>query len=90
MNYFTFQSKPHLLFAKYGKKTKFSTTPLTLYSTITYLFSVFSVTSVADIFFNPNTHLRPIMGRFYISTLGAKCAMGYLFWSLAFWSLGFV
>ena len=50
---------------------------------------MFSVPSAADIFFNPNAHLRPIMGRFYIPTLEAKSAMEYLFWSLKFRSLEF-
>jgi hypothetical protein len=35
----------------------------TLYSTITYLFSVFSASSAANIFFDSNAYLRPIIER---------------------------
>jgi hypothetical protein len=56
-------------FLKKSQNRKIFSNPLTPYFTITYLFSVFSVSSVANIFFNPNAHLRPIMGRLYILML---------------------
>jgi len=45
---------------------------------------MFSFFLCGECFFDQNAHLRPIMGRFYIPTLGAKCAMVDLFWSLKF------
>jgi len=54
-------------FLKKSQNRKKFSNPLTLYSIISYIFSVLSVPSVADIFFNPNAHLRPIMGTLFFA-----------------------
>jgi hypothetical protein len=56
-------------FKENPKLTKFFYNPLTPYFTISYLFSVLSVSSAANVFLNPNAHLRPIMGRYYVPIL---------------------
>jgi hypothetical protein len=43
------------------KKIKKFSNSLTPYSTTSYIFSVSSVTSVANVFFVPNAQLRPIV-----------------------------
>ena len=69
MNYFTFQSNTQGSDKENPKIVKFFPTTLTPYPITTYLFSVSSVPSVANAFFNPNAHLRPIIGRHYIPML---------------------
>jgi hypothetical protein len=52
------------------KKIKKFSDSLTPFPTISYHFSVSSVTSVANVFFEPNAQLRPIVERRYFSVLG--------------------
>jgi hypothetical protein len=55
------------------KKIKKFSDSLTPYPTTTYLFSVSSVTSVANVFFVPNAQLRPIVERRCFSAPRSVC-----------------
>ncbi len=84
-----FNQKRRGLTKKPQNRKNFSN-PLTIYFIITYLFSTPSPSFITDVFFNLNAHLRPIMWILYIPTLGAKSALGDLFWSLKFRPFGFL
>jgi len=63
-----FNQKRRGLTKKPQNRKKFSN-PLTLYSIITYPFSVFSFFLCGECFFDQNAHLRPIMWILYIPIL---------------------
>ena len=73
------------------KKMKIFYNFLTPYFTTSYIFSVSSVTSVANVFFVPNAQVRPfIEGRSFSAPSDIVWDLGVLFWTFKFEKFEFV